>query len=436
MKEILLLSVFIINFAHAYAQKEYDLLGKGARAAGMGYAFNAIADDATGISWNPAGITQIKKPEIAFVNSLTATKNLHEVWTSLNYQPAYSIDFMGIVYPVKLKNKDLVFGISLQNKLNYKFDYSSDKKYKQALNTGKNNVTVNSISLCGAYSITRFLNFGFSYNQWFSMGNKSDVYDHYNYKLLDNTDHPEDEIILETSENFKYSGSNYSAGILLDFAPYHFPLRFALKFDSKFALKNEYDATDRYEYIYENNIDTTYLDILKGNIKYFFPITTALGISYRFGDYFTIACDYDIRPFKNKLNSWDYSSNYSLYANNVRTILSDTASYELYYLLKANENLNQFRIGFEYILHPKFALIPVRAGWKNNPTSISSYDENLLPAEQVFAYSINFGLGLITRSFSVDLAYERYNYKRRDNLFYKDKMIYHFLILSAIIYLK
>jgi len=42
-------------------------IGSGARALGMGGAFIAIADDATAASWNPAGLFQLKKPEISFV---------------------------------------------------------------------------------------------------------------------------------------------------------------------------------------------------------------------------------------------------------------------------------------------------------------------------------------------------------------------------------
>jgi hypothetical protein len=38
--------------------------GAGARAAGMGGAFTAVADDASAAYWNPAGLSLIKKPEV------------------------------------------------------------------------------------------------------------------------------------------------------------------------------------------------------------------------------------------------------------------------------------------------------------------------------------------------------------------------------------
>jgi len=41
--------------------------GSGARAAGMGNAFIAVSDDGTAASWNPAGLSQLRKPELSFV---------------------------------------------------------------------------------------------------------------------------------------------------------------------------------------------------------------------------------------------------------------------------------------------------------------------------------------------------------------------------------
>ena len=45
----------------------FNLTGAGARAAGMGGAFIGVADDATAIVWNPAGLTQLHHPEASVV---------------------------------------------------------------------------------------------------------------------------------------------------------------------------------------------------------------------------------------------------------------------------------------------------------------------------------------------------------------------------------
>ncbi|MBN1884506.1 MAG: PorV/PorQ family protein [Candidatus Krumholzibacteriota bacterium] len=44
-------------------------LGNGARAAGMGEAFTAVADDATGLTWNPAGLAAVEGIELNLSHS-------------------------------------------------------------------------------------------------------------------------------------------------------------------------------------------------------------------------------------------------------------------------------------------------------------------------------------------------------------------------------
>ena len=54
--------------------------GSGARAAGMGNAFIAVADDGTAASWNPAGLSQLRKSEFSLVYSASRrnqTRNDH-----------------------------------------------------------------------------------------------------------------------------------------------------------------------------------------------------------------------------------------------------------------------------------------------------------------------------------------------------------------------
>src|SRR5262249_54921784 len=57
-------------------QDEIDLagrttltLGAGARAYGMGGSFLARADDATAASWNPAGLSYLRIPELSLVGN-------------------------------------------------------------------------------------------------------------------------------------------------------------------------------------------------------------------------------------------------------------------------------------------------------------------------------------------------------------------------------
>ena len=58
------------------------VVGSGARAFGMGGAFIAVADDATAASWNPAGLSQLEKPELSGV---FATNDLETREPSLTF---------------------------------------------------------------------------------------------------------------------------------------------------------------------------------------------------------------------------------------------------------------------------------------------------------------------------------------------------------------
>jgi long-chain fatty acid transport protein len=94
-------------------QDELDLqggssvvVGSGARALGMGGAFLARADDATAASWNPAGLSYLRRPEVSLVgarNAFDATGrapdgSLVRSDTFLGYAP----DFMAVAVPIAL----------------------------------------------------------------------------------------------------------------------------------------------------------------------------------------------------------------------------------------------------------------------------------------------------------------------------------------------
>lgn len=62
-------AVFVAGSGTASAQIASSLnrTGSGARAAGMANAFVAVSDDGTAASWNPAGLSQLRKPEFSLV---------------------------------------------------------------------------------------------------------------------------------------------------------------------------------------------------------------------------------------------------------------------------------------------------------------------------------------------------------------------------------
>lgn len=103
----LLLLVFLINPLKAQEDSgqpgSFLNYGIGARALGMGRSFTSIADDASGVFWNPAGIIGAERIEMT------------SFYTNLYYDSRFS--HIGAVFPRPLKNSknkiiDFLFGQS------------------------------------------------------------------------------------------------------------------------------------------------------------------------------------------------------------------------------------------------------------------------------------------------------------------------------------
>ncbi|MCX5801206.1 MAG: PorV/PorQ family protein [Candidatus Eisenbacteria bacterium] len=83
---LLLASISACALADKYAA-EFLKVGAGARALGMGGAFVALADDASAIYWNPAGIASVRKTEIEAMHA-------EQFGSLINY------DFVAVAFPI------------------------------------------------------------------------------------------------------------------------------------------------------------------------------------------------------------------------------------------------------------------------------------------------------------------------------------------------
>jgi hypothetical protein len=96
---LLILTLLLTLQAHA-GESEFPLfkLGAGARAVGMGAAYTGVADDATAIFWNPAGMSQIKSRfSLEFSNRLHFQSSkfleLYGVYSDIKYG-AFGVGFL------------------------------------------------------------------------------------------------------------------------------------------------------------------------------------------------------------------------------------------------------------------------------------------------------------------------------------------------------
>jgi Uncharacterised protein family (UPF0164) len=100
-------------------------IGQGARAEGMGGAYVAVADEARAVSWNPAGLAQVSRQELAFDH--------------LEFIEEIRTESLAGVYPVNSVNGSLGVGITYVN-------YGSIDRLDSSGNAEAGETSVNSYS--------------------------------------------------------------------------------------------------------------------------------------------------------------------------------------------------------------------------------------------------------------------------------------------------
>mgnify|MGYP001809904516 CR=1 FL=1 len=162
-------------------------VGSGARAAGMGNAFVAIADDATAASWNPAGLVQLLRPEMSAVGLYST----HEEKRHSGAEPEFSgsddwdgaeLNFASVVLPFAAGERNIVFSISRQQLFSFdrSMQFGLDKSQHSGLSGPiiSQSVTVSheqdfeqegslsAVGFSGAMELTPRLALGFTINTW------------------------------------------------------------------------------------------------------------------------------------------------------------------------------------------------------------------------------------------------------------------------------
>jgi hypothetical protein len=144
-------------------------LGSGARALGMGGAFLARADDATAASWNPAGLSYLRSPEVTLVwGRNTQSIDSPALGTERDEYAGYSPDLAAAAWPVEIGSALGAVQLSFQRV----FSFSGDREREQLIanqerdffTTGEGGFDV--LALGSGLQVTRQLRLGATINRW------------------------------------------------------------------------------------------------------------------------------------------------------------------------------------------------------------------------------------------------------------------------------
>ena len=98
-------------------RNSFDPLGAGARGLGMGGAFIALADDGPAATFNPAGLAQLRRTEIALggfsetLRSSVARQGTEVATSSVTHRRP---DFFGIAVPFEVRGHNMTMQLSYQ----------------------------------------------------------------------------------------------------------------------------------------------------------------------------------------------------------------------------------------------------------------------------------------------------------------------------------
>lgn len=349
----------------AQGQIDFNFIGAGARARGMGGAFIGGADDATAASWNPAGLVYLEKAEASavYVYSSVFQSIDNEAVEDLGLSHSY-LNFVSAAIPLSLGDRNVVGCIAYQRMIDL-FDKSEQILEDDFGNfyyyDTKTKGGVDAISPSLGIQVSPQFSLGFAYNIY--VGSSTT-----NWKYLateEDVDAPKET----------YSGSNLSMGGVLDMGMF----RLGATFKTPYTLKAERDED------------------LGGDLVNFFgyefemkmPSMLGIGVMVEPTSNLRLAADYELRGFSNFETRRKWTSPDLLDFNQDEFEKADWV------------DVNQLRLGAEYLLMSGNNVIPLRLGLRTEPKPYKDAND-----DQVVGAALTLGLGLVSHGFSLGAALE------------------------------
>ena len=215
----------------------FNPTGAGARGLGMGGAFIAVADDGTAVGFNPAGLAQLRRTELAFVgfnDKLTSTVVVPGAQDTIqNTSEHGALDFVGLAIPFEVASRNLTLQLSYQRAVDLfgqgratVIDTIDLSELDPSL-SGMGEVIAdvapvqrgafNSFSLAAAYQVSDPLYLGLSANYWLADWTASGTHSFRVRARLDPGQPPIEVPLVDTQFDQAQSmrGFNLATGLLL-----------------------------------------------------------------------------------------------------------------------------------------------------------------------------------------------------------------------------
>ena len=376
-------------FLTPFQLTDFNFLGGGARARAMGGAFFAVSDDPTAASWNPAGLSQLDKPQMNLsFSSYMGRKEYTSELESGTWNYGFSeelkndinaISFASVAIPFRLRETDLVGGVLYQRMADI-YQENRDVIILDELVTDGDtleNFVLPPIQeeVTGRLDVVN-ISLGGKLFKALSLGAGVNIY---TGKFTSDVE------FFASADTTGLNGRRFHPNIVSDYSGFNFTLggmcrwdnlRLAAVVKTPFTLKEDNDVKLFQDVIVlgtiletESNLRSLFFETDR---KWKMPTTIGFGGSYETNS-LTLAADLEIRR---------YSKTEVTYRRNIANPVDvevTTGGYvtDSWWGSIGNEppfvpgldwrNLTQFRIGAEYRIDTKFGSVPLRIGFRNDP---------------------------------------------------------------------
>jgi hypothetical protein len=374
----------------------------------MGGAFIAVADDGTAATFNPAGLAQLRRSELAVVGFGDRLESSSRLLGNPFGEPLetdhFALDFAGLAVPFDVGGKNLTIQFSYQRSVDLfgegraailgtvpqaAFAFDVDSKQKGAFHTA---------SLSTAYQVTQRLSLGATLNYWIADWNASGTGQ---FRIL--LDDFPDPFLVEQetfSQDQDFTAFNASLGFLLKYPKLSIGGVLRMPFGAEYNLHETGLAEDFLEET-RTRVDNRMRTTLH------WPWSAGAGIAIRPIKGLTLAADYTStrwsRTYLESVPGGVLSTPTQTDANgNIVDTYVDRNFFDLRAAsITRTENTNAWRVGGEYLIVTSGVVIPIRAGYYRDESPTPQFNEG---GRKIDGYT--FGTGLNFDRIVFDVAYE------------------------------
>ncbi len=379
----------------------FNPVGSGARALGFGGAFIAVADDATAASWNPGGLTQLRKPECSVVGSFFHRGEDITFGTNPEADGSHSIsdqniNYLSVTYPFEISKYNMVVSLSYQHL--YDFNREWEFTLKQDLEMPvigipgmeaniddkweyqqEGSLTALGVSYC--IRVLPQLSVGFTLNFWDDDLTPNKWKEKYRMTSEGTSFGGAPHLQrYDKIEEYSISGFNFNAGLLWKINEWTLGAVFKSPFKADVEYKLQ-DTTVRELPIF----DVTPRNYTRDE-ELEMPMSYGIGFVYNLSDNFSISADV-------YRTEWDDCIYRDAQGNEFSPVTNGEPS--------KVDPTHQVRMGCEYrfINKEKEYLIPIRGGVFYDPAPAEGSPDDF--------YGFSLGLGFTKNDwFSLDVAYQ------------------------------